>query len=169
MGFLVAAMVGLAMAYSLWWTKPTTFGSVGNGFGFEQTTDTMHPVTVDMIQRSAHADAETVTVNDVSPRVVANTADALITFAVCRRSEDSPFMSADGLAQRSCRTITEVEGQQVRLTGDRTTTITMTVTARRPGRVVIRGMEIDYTRGADHFWQRGSEATGPVVEMKVSK
>jgi hypothetical protein len=168
-GILVATIVGLALAYSLWWTKPTTFGGVGNGFGFKQTTETMHPVTVDMVQRSAHADAETITVNDVSPRVISNTADALITFAVCRRSEDSPFMSADGLAKRSCETLTEVEGQQVRLTGDATTTITMTVVPRRHGRVVIRGMEVDYTRGSGHLWQRGSEATGPVVKMKVSR
>lgn len=168
-GILVATVVGLALAYSSWWTKPTAFGGVGNGFGFKQATETMHPVTVDMVQRSAHADAETITVNEVSPRIVANTADALITFAVCRRSEDALFMAADGLAKRSCETLTEVEGQQVRLTGEATTTITMTVTPRRPGRVVIRGMEVDYIRGSGHVWQRGSEATGPVVKMKVSK
>jgi hypothetical protein len=159
----------LALAYSLWWTKPTAFGGVGNGFGFKQTAETMHPVTIDMVQRSAHAAAETITVNDVSPRIIANTADAVITFAVCSRSGDAPFMSADGLAKRSCETLTEVEGQQVRLTGDATTTITMTVTPRRHGRVVIRGMEVDYSRGSGHLWQRGSEATGPVVKLKVSK
>lgn len=168
-GILVATIVGLALAYSLWWTKPTTFGGVGNGFGFTQTAETMHPVTVDMVQRSAHADAETVTVNDASPRVVANTADALITFVVCRRSEDSLFMSADGVAKRSCETFTEVDGQEVDLTEEATTTITMTVAPRRHGRVVIRGMEVDYIRGFGHLWQRGSEATGPVVKMEVSK
>lgn len=165
----MAAGVALALAYALWWTKPTAFGAVGNGFGFEQTTETMHPVTVDMVQRPAHADAETVTVNDVSPRVVANTADALITFSVCRRGEDSPFMSADGPAERSCETVSKVEGQRVRLTGNASTTITMTVTPQRRGRVVIRGMDVDYSRGSGQLWQRGSEVTGPVVTMKVSK
>jgi hypothetical protein len=168
-GILVATIVGLALVYSLWWSKPTAFGGVGNGFGFEQTTGTMHPVTVDMVQRPANNDAELITVNDVRPRVVANTADALITFAVCRRSEDSLFMSADGLAKRSCESLTEVEGRQVRLSGNATTTITMTVVPRRHGRVVIRGMEVDYIRGSGHLWQRGSEATGPVVRMRVSK
>lgn len=168
-GILVATIVGLALAYSSWWTKPTAFGGVGNGFGFKQTTETMHPVTVDMVQRSAHADAETITVHEVGPRIITNTADALITFAVCRRSGDSLFMAADGLAERSCESVTEVEGQQVRLTGDATTTITMTVVPRRHGRVVIRGMEVDYIRGSGHLWQRGSEATGPVVKMKIRK
>lgn len=168
-GMVVVTIIGLASAYWLWWTKPTTFGAVGNGLGFEQTAGTMHPVTIDMVQRSAHADAETITVNHVSPRVTMNTADAVITFAVCHRSEDSMFGAADGLAKRSCGTIADVEGQQVRLTGDATTTITMTVTPRRPGRVVIRGMDVDYIRGSDHLWQRGSEATGPVVKIRVSK
>ena len=168
-GVVVATIVGLALAYSSWWTKPTTFGGVGNEFGFKQTTETLHPVTIDMVQRSAHADAETITVHDVSPRIITNTADALITFAVCRRSGDSLFMAADGLAKRSCETLTEVEGQQVRLTGDAITTITMTVAPRRHGRVVIRGMEVDHTRGPDRLWQRGREATGPVVKLNVSK
>lgn len=168
-GILVATIVGSVLAYSSWWTKPTTFGGVGNGFGFKQTTGAMRPVTVDMVLRSVHADAETVTVNDVTARVIANTADALIAFAVCRRGEDSRFMAADGFAKRSCETVTEVDGQQVHLTGDLTTTITMTVIPRREGRVVIRGMEVDYIRGPGHLWQRGSEATGPVVRMKVSR
>ncbi len=168
-GISVATVVGLALAYSLWWTRPTTFGGVGNGFAFKQTTERMHPVTVDMVQRPFEADAETITVNDVSPRVVVNTADALITFGVCHRSDDSAFMSAHGLAERSCETVTEVGGQHARLTRDATTTITMTVTPRRHGRVVIRGMNVDYTRGSGHLWQRGSEATGPVVRMRVSK
>ena len=75
-------------------------------------------------------------------------------------------MSADGLAKRSCETLAEVEGQQVRLTGDATT---MTVTRRRHGCVAISGMEVDHSRGSGHLWLRGSEATGPIVEMKVSR
>lgn len=171
---VVLVALGLTLAYSLWWTKPTTFGVSGNEFGsnvfgFRQTTETMHPVTVDMVQRSVYDDAETITVHDVSPRVVANTADALITFAVCRRSEDFPFASADGPGERSCETVSGVEGQQMHLTGDAITTITMTVAPRRHGRVVIRGMEVDYSRGSDHLWQRGSQATGPVVKVQVRK
>lgn len=168
-GLVVLTALGLTLAYSLWWTKPTTFTAVGNGHGFKQTAETMHPVTIDMIQRSVHADAETITLNDVDPRVVTNTAEALITFAVCRRSEESPFMAADGPAKRSCETVDEVEGQQVRLTADATTTITMTVAPQRHGRVVINGMKVNYTRDSGHLWQRGSQATGPVVKMKVSK
>lgn len=168
-GLVVFTALGLTLAYSLWWTKPTTFTGVGNEFGFKQSTETMHPVTVDMVQRSVHAEAETITVNDVEPRVVANTADALITFAVCRQSEDSPFGSADGPAERSCETVHDVEGQQVRLTADATTTITMTVTPQRHGRVVIKGMNVHYARDSGHLWQRGTQATGPVVKMKVSK
>lgn len=110
-GWIVAGLValtalGLTLAYSLWWSKPTTFTSVGNGLGFKQTTETMHPVTVDMVQRSVHAVTET---------------------------------------------------------------ITMTVAPQPHGRVVIEGMEVDYTRDSDHLWQRGSQATGPVVKVQVSK
>lgn len=103
------------LAYSLWWTKPTTFTSVGNVVGSKPTTETMHPVTFDMIQRSVHTGTETITLDEVSPRVVTNTADALITLAMCTR-EGPPFMAANGRAARSCATVTEFEGQQVHLT-----------------------------------------------------
>lgn len=172
-GWIVAGLVlltasGLTLAYSLWWTKPTTFTSIGNVFGFKQTTRTMHPVTVDMVQRSVHADPETIKLNDVRPRVVMNSADALITFAVCTR-EGAPTMAANGRATRMCDTVTAVDGQQVRLIPEATTTITMTVTPQRRGRVVIRGMTVDYSRGPDQLWQRGSQATGPVVKVHVAR
>ena len=66
-GLVLLTAVGLMLAYSLWWTKPTTFTSVGNVVGSKQTTETMHPVTFDMIQRSVHAGTETITLDEVSP------------------------------------------------------------------------------------------------------
>jgi hypothetical protein len=165
-GLVLLLGLALVLAYSLWWTKPNTFTAVGNGFLMKQTAPDLHPLTYDMVQRSIHEDPETITLNAVRARVLTNTADALITFAVCQRSSE-PFMAADGTAARSCETVTDVSGQRVRLTPDATTTITMTVTPRRAGRVVIRGMAVTYARGADHLWQRGTQATGPVVKVNV--
>jgi len=161
----ISVLLGLVLAYSLWWSKPNTFPGVGNKFSMKQTVEGLHPITFDMVARSVDDDPETITLSGVRPRVVINTADALITFAVCQRGE--PFMSAEGTAARSCEEITDVDGGQVRLTPAATTTITMTVTPRRAGRVVIRGMDVTYARGSDHLWQRGSQVTGPVVAMKV--
>ncbi|WP_435744787.1 hypothetical protein [Nocardioides sp. SYSU DS0663] len=156
------------LAYSLWWTKPTTFTPVGNGLGIKQTTANLHPVTFDMVQRSIHQDPETITVERIRARVATNTADASVTFAICQR-KTIPFMSASGTPARSCETVTDVEGQRVRLTPAATTTITMTVTPRRPGRVVIRGMAVTYSRGPEQLWQRGTQATGPVVKATVEE
>lgn len=72
-------------------------------------------------------------------------------------------------ATRSCETVTEAEGQQVRLTANATTTITMTVTPQHRDRVFIEGMGVDYTRDSHHLWQRGGQATGPVVKVQVSR
>jgi hypothetical protein len=119
-----------------------------------------------MVQRSIHEDPETITLNGVRARVVTNTADALISYAVCQRSGE-PFMAADGAAARSCEIVDDVAGRRVSLTPAATTTITMTVTPRRAGRVVIRGMDVTYARGSDHLWQRGTQATGPVVKVNV--
>lgn len=165
-GLALLLVLGLVLACSLWWTKPKAFTAVGNGFSMKQTAPKLYPVTFDMVQRSVHEAPETITLNGVRPRAVTNTADALITFAVCQRRGE-PFMSADGAAGRSCETVTDVAGRQIRLTPAATTTITMTVTPRRAGRVVIRGMDITYARGSGHLWQRGTEATGPVVKMNV--
>jgi hypothetical protein len=158
---------GLVLAYSSWWTRPSTFTELGNAFSMKQAASDLHPVTFDMVQRSVHEGPETITVDEVRARIVTNTADALITFAVCQRN-DEPFMSADGTAARSCDTVTDVADRQVRLTADATTTITMTVTPRRAGRVWIRGMDVSYARGPYHLWQRGSQATGPVVKVDVN-
>lgn len=167
-GIGVATALALALGYSLWWTKPNAFGGTGNGFGFEQTIETMHPVTVNMVDRSIRADSETITVSDVVPRVVANTADALITVAVCQ-VPSMPFLSVAGPASDACEAVTDVEGQEVRLTADGSTTITMTLTPQRRGRVVIEGMEVGYVRGSGHLWQRGSQVTGPVVTLRVTR
>ena len=163
-GLVALIVLGGAVAYSLWWTNPKAFTVVGNGFGFKQTTKTLHPVTVDMVQRSIHDGAETVTVNRVSPRVVRNTAGARITFAVCGGPR---FMSADGPASSACETATGVVGKHVLLTGGSSATITMTVIPQHAGLVVINGMEVDYTRGEGHLWQHGSQATGPSVRMHI--
>lgn len=165
-GLAFGVVLGLVLAYSQWWTKPSTFGEVGNEFGMKQSAPDLHPITFDMVERSIQEDPESITLNGVRARVVSNTADAHITFAVCQRSGE-PFMAADGAAARSCETVTDVPGRQVRLTPAATTTITMTVTPRRAGRVVIRGMDVTYTRGSDHLWQRGTQATGPVVRVHV--
>ena len=160
-------VLGLGLAYSLWWTKPSTFTAVGNGLSMRQTAPDLHPVTFDMVQRSIDEAPETITLHEVRARIVANSADARITFAVCQRSGE-PFMAvAGGTAGRSCETVTDVAGRQVRLTPAATSTITLTVTPQRTGRVVIRGMDVTYARGADHLWQRGTQATGPVVKVNV--
>lgn len=167
-GVLVVLALALVLGYSLWWTKPKVFGGLGNGFSARQTMATLHPVTYDMIERSVHEAPESITVHQVSPRVRTNTADATITFAVCRRS-GLPFMDAVGPASRSCDTVNAVEGQTLHLTPKASETVTMTVTPRRIGRVVVDGMEIKYARGAGHLWQQGSQSTGPTVAIRVSR
>jgi hypothetical protein len=159
--------VGLVLAYFVWWTKPSTFTGVGNGFSMRQTVESLHPVTFDMVQRSVDDAPETITVKEVRARVATNTADALITFAVCQR-EGTPIMVGDGTAERSCVSVTEVKDHQVRLDSDAATTITMTVTPRQAGRVVIRGMDVTYSRDSAHLWQRGTQSTGPVAKVRVT-
>jgi hypothetical protein len=166
-GLTIVIVLGLVLAYSLWWTRPSTFTPVGNAFGMRQTAPDLHPVTFDMVQLPIHRSPETITVDSVEARPVVNTADALIAFAICQRSGRELFMSANGTAARSCDTVSDVAGEDVRLTPDGRTTITLTVTPRRPGRVVIRGMDVTYARGSDHLWQRGTQTTGPVVRVNV--
>ena len=167
-GLAVVLVLGLVLAYSLWWTRPSTFTPVGNALGMRQTAPDLRPVTFDMVQLSNHRNPETITVDSVEARPVINTADALITFAICQRSDGRElFMAVNGTAARTCDSVTDVAGRDVRLTPDGRTTITMTVTPRRPGRVVIKGMDVTYARGSDHLWQRGTQSTGPVVRVNI--
>ncbi len=122
-------------------------------------------VTIDLVQRSAHAPAETVFLRKVSPRIVTNTARARFTFTVCRRQE--PFMAAVGNAANVCESAETAVDREVLLTGDAITTVTMTVTPRHAGRVAVEGVDIEYGRGPRHLWQRGTETTGPAVRLGV--
>jgi hypothetical protein len=163
-GVVVLVALGLGLAYSQWWTRPTAFNVLGNGLETRQTTHNLHPVTFDMVERSID---EAISLHDISARVVTNTADASISFAVCQR-DGRTFMAANGTASRSCRSVTNAEARRVHLTPDGATTITMTVTPHVAGRVVIAGMDVDYRRGANHLWQHGLETTGPTVQVRIS-
>lgn len=158
-------VVGVGLTYSLWWTKPSAFTPVGGGF-FYDPTQSLRPATAAMVNEIAEQ-PEVVTVTRASPRVVVNTADARITFARCEG--DPAFFTVRGPASRVCESLGEVEGQQLTLGLKATETITMTIEPRQPGRVVVRGMRTDYTRGAGHLWQRGSQATGPVIKMRITR
>lgn len=167
--WVLAAVAGLVvcvgLAHSLWWTRPSAFTPVGGGF-FHDPTQSLRPVTAAMVNEVAEQ-PEVVTVARVTPRVVTNTADARITFARCQL--DDAFIAARGPASRVCESLGEVEGQQLTLGSKAAETIAMTIEPRQPGRVVVRGMRIDYTRGAGHLWQRGSQATGPVIKMRITR
>jgi hypothetical protein len=158
--------VGVGLAYSLWWTKPSAFTPVGGGF-FYDPTPSLRPVTAAMAYAPVEAAPEKVTVTRATPRVVTNTADARITFAHC--VPDGALATARGPASRVCESLGEVEGAELTLNSKGTETIAMTIQPRQPGRVVVRGMRIDYTRGAGHLWQRGSQATGPVIKMRITR
>ena len=113
--------LGLTVGYTQWWTKPTTFRGIGDEYGFTQTSETLHPVTIDMVPRTVGGDPETITLKEVNSRVVTNTANALISFTVCQRVEG---IGTSAQPASACETVSEAKGQPTRLTADASTTIT---------------------------------------------
>lgn len=160
---ILVVLVAATYTYRTWWTKPNAFGSVGNEYGTRQRADAMRPLSVEM--SSPSLSDEPVTLNGARANVVVNTADADFAFVVCHRTE--PFIALSRDTSSLCDKAVPVDGQHLSGTDYEKKTIVMTVTPHRAGRVEVNGMTVDYGRGARHLWQRGAEATGPVVILRV--
>jgi hypothetical protein len=83
---------------------------------------------------------------DVRPRVAVNTTGADITVRLCTPAADGAVSVAPGPHGHGCSSVTGVTGARARLRPGGPELV-VSVTPRRPGRVVVEGYDVTYVAG----------------------
>ena len=162
---LVLVAVVLAKAFA-WWSNPTVFGPPGNGVATTMKAGELQALHVAMTEVSIHAPTSRVRLDHARPRAVTNTAAAQVSFSVCT-VRDTGFIAIRGPLGEYCTDVERLQGTELLVSGDNRQYVVMTVRPTRVGVVRIDGIEVAYARGWRHAWQRGTEATGLEVRIRV--
>jgi len=105
----------------------------------------------------ARGTSGSVTLDDVEPHVLVNTAQATFTFHVCHPSKGNISSVVGDLAGR-CDELTEVAGTQLPLADGRSRyEVIMTIAPAQPGEVKVQGNDLSYRYGSQHGTQRVGE------------
>jgi hypothetical protein len=157
-----AAVLVLVVGFLAWeWrTSPDTFRGYGNAMtGPLAVGQRLH---VGMTWESLKIEPRTATLHEASPRVVRNTADAEVSFSLCR-SEKDPAGAVRGNLERWCTEVLPIDDTEMTLNAEPRDIVLMTIRPTKPGVVRVRGADLTYTDG----WQRGTEHIGSLVVVRA--
>jgi hypothetical protein len=172
---LVLALATTGFLAVRWVTHPHTFAPYGSGVGGPVEVGEPSHYDIGLValheaspgegdcegdcEANDHTFAE-VTIEDITPRVVLNTADAEIQLSVCT---DPNIDAISGDLRSFCSSVTGVRGETVTLAPAKAQVIA-TITARRAGQVRIRGFDVRYRDGI----RRGDQHTGIFLRLRAS-
>jgi hypothetical protein len=160
---IAVTVIGVVMLGYLAWhwrTHPDTFRGYGNAMTAPlSVSQRLH---VGMTWESLEIEPRPATLHGATPRIVRNTADAEISFSLCR-AEKEPIGSARGSLERWCSEVLPIEDAEMTLNADPRDIFIMTIRPTRPGVVRVRGADLTYTDG----WKRGTEHVGSLVVVRT--
>jgi hypothetical protein len=144
-------VVVVVIGHQLWWSKPAAFG--GRDSTGELTSQVGKPVYVNVLLSPPDG---TVSVHDVEPVVVTNSAGADIDLVACRQARPTSLGAGDSLCGW-CADTGPVDRADL---NDVDWQVYARITAHRAGQVRIDGVDIRYSRDRAHLWQTGTEQAG---------
>jgi hypothetical protein len=158
----VAAALVLVLGFLAWdWrTSPDTFRGYGNAMRIPLAVG--QPVHVGLTWESLDIEPRTATLHEAGARIVRNTADAEVSFSLCRAEKD-PIGAVRGRLARWCSEVLPIDDTQMTLNADPRDIVLMTIRPTKPGVVRVRGADLTYTDG----WQRGAEHVGALVIVRA--
>ncbi|HSJ19555.1 MAG TPA: hypothetical protein VK964_03180 [Nocardioidaceae bacterium] len=159
-GVVTALVLVLAFLAWSWRTSPDTFGGYGNKIG--APLDVGRPLHAGITWESLDIEPHTVTLHNASARIVRNTADAEVSFSLCR-AEKEPIGTASGRLERWCSEVLPIDDIEMTLNAEPRDSVLMTIRPTKPGVVRVRGADLTYTDG----WQRGAEHIGSLVVVRA--
>lgn len=167
-----------------WWHHPQVLGSTGGSYGLAGAP---RPLDVyPWLAPVARGDGvqEEITVHRVRALFSVNTAQVTAKYVVCRRHVEKQddgtiiagFLSleaADSLDPYCTRVRPVRAGTTLRLRGSTESEggeyLVAVLTPHHPGAAHLRRLDVDYSRGARHLWQRGTQHVDQDLLMRVSK
>jgi hypothetical protein len=110
----------------------------------------------------------TVTISDIEPRVIEDTANARIRFYVCTISPRGGAGSIGSVYEpdlgQECAKVVPASGATLQLHAHPRQQVVMSVELRKPGSLRIHGMNMTYKYG----WQTGTQNTGHTVLLRAN-
>ena len=143
-----------------WWTHPTVFGGLGDGYRADPRPVERAAMSTTVIFPKVGGDPETVTIDDLRAVFTANTADAAATFGVCHMSAgEDPIGAVHDPADTCADSEAFEKGMTLRHgVAPDSDYLFVTITPTRAGVAHLVRVEVTYHRDATHLWQRGTES-----------
>lgn len=170
---LVAVLVVLAtiaaLAWAGWsWRHPAAFHEYGGfGVGFDELRDG----GTRFVGMSYVADGaeDEVTIHSARAVTRSGPSTATVELLVCTFDEDAGVGALGAVGEdeieRDCASLVPAEGATLRLSGTPTQQLIVAFSLPEPGRLKIRGVEVDYSHG----WRRGTQLVGGDIDAVRKK
>lgn len=164
---VVALVVGLGFGVR-WWRHPHVFEGRSGMDGAFATRSEPYLASFGVVFPRVDGDGEEeLTLRGWRPVLAVGSAPAELTLVRCRY-RDMPIGSVTGPLGRWCSSAAPVrEGMRYRVGRDSRDTLVLSVRPRGSGTVRVRGVDLDYARGARHLWQRGTERLSISVDVPI--
>lgn len=166
-GALAAVTVLATVSVLAWtWRHPTAFPEVASDVSVSSDRWLVgEPLFVGMTFPFTQGE-KAVTLHGAEANLVANTADAIVSFGICALKPDADGSISSGRAQdiaELCTTWGPID--EHRLTSDTAPLLQllMKVTPRQGGTVEIAGAKLTYSQG----WQRGAQNIGEHLRLRA--
>jgi hypothetical protein len=161
----VVALSGLAWAG--WeWRHPQAFHEYGGWGVGNRALPRDNALIVGMTYQPLDATG-TVSIHAARAKVVVNTAAATFDYYVCTVDTSQGIVAIGSMFEsdldKDCSSVVDVEGATLDLDVDAHQQVVLSVTTHQPGRVVVRGMEVDYSTG----WRSGTQLVGGEVRLRT--
>lgn len=152
-----------------WWTSPSVFRDRGDSFTADPVPLSEAALSTAVTFPSRDDEDRVVTFSDARAHFTVNSAAARATFAICTpaRADDLiGFVKADDLPEFCSRVRPLVPGTRMTQTSDRHGDyVVMTLHPRRPGRLTVDRVDLDYALGWERLRQRGTQAVRLAVTL----
>ncbi|MCW2791080.1 MAG: hypothetical protein JWO76_178 [Nocardioides sp.] len=158
-GALVITLVAAGLGVR-WWTHPTVFGGLGDSISMGALPVADAALSTAVIFPKVDGEPETVTISSVHGVFSRNSARASASFSVCHLAAgESPIGSVHD-PERYCQDIDPVRAGMSFTQGvaPESDYLFVTLAPTRPGVAHLVRVEVEYARGADHLYQRGTES-----------
>ena len=164
---LVAVLAVAAIVGSWYWlTHPSSLE--GSGADLELSSSIGHTLAIDTTVSSAgEGETARVTLKDLTPRIVQNTADASVVLVVCHRNAGSNALGTGEVAELSkyCTRVDPLRRMPDARLGFSTNQIVALVTARKAGVLHIAGFDAGYRVGL----RRGRQHVGADIRLTAAR
>lgn len=168
-GVAAILLVLAAVAGAYWWSHPKVLlGGTMRG-AFAPQPMSAFPAHVGFTS-SHRGEPETITLRDVDLDLGNNTAGFTASVAVCtpRGSGALGALMADEDVADFCSDLRPVrDGVTMRLAAERSDYFIVTLTPKQPGTAHLRRVDVSYSRGGGHLFQRGTQRLEGDVKLTV--